>query len=334
MNLGLIVRADKTGLGIQTKAYYDHLQPKKTLVVDISSINGNQQFYGWYRDAYFHKGMLNLGAIDQFLTGLDVVLTAETSYGRDLYFRAKQRGVKVATVINPEFFDWWQVPDFPLPDLFILPSVWLQDEIKQFARERGVKVVQLHHPVDREQFPFIQRKHGKPFHNAGKPATLDRNGTMLFMQAVPNGTVTTQSLELAQKIREAYPRSNVWHDIANVEDIYKKGDIMVLPRKYGGNCLPLNEALSSGCPVIMPDISPNNHLLPKEWLVPAKPETTFRPRLNKEITVYTCDPSDIVERIDYVKKNIQVESVKASEIADTISWETMKDKWLEALCAF
>lgn len=38
---------------------------------------------------------------------------------------------------------------------------------------------------------------------------------------------------------------------------------MILPRKYAGLCLPMNEALMSGLPVIMTDIEPNNVILPK-----------------------------------------------------------------------
>jgi hypothetical protein len=33
-------------------------------------------------------------------------------------------------------------------------------------------------------------------------------------------------------------------------------------------CLPMNEALTSGLPVIMSNVSPTDAILPQEWLVP------------------------------------------------------------------
>ena len=36
--------------------------------------------------------------------------------------------------------------------------------------------------------------------------------------------------------------------------------MLVLPRKYGGLCLPALEAAASGLAVLMPDISPNHEL--------------------------------------------------------------------------
>jgi glycosyltransferase involved in cell wall biosynthesis len=166
-------------------------------------------------------------------------------------------------------------------------------------------------------------------HIAGKPAVNDRNGTWDFLQACPDGTVTTQSTDLAWNIRRRYRHSKVYTDIPQPQQIYTYGDILVLPRKYGGNCLPLNEALSSGMPVIMTDISPNNHLLPKEWLVPAYKTDTIEPRTI--VDVYTADTHELYQRIQWVKDNIESQSQRANEIADTISWQTLLPKWEEAI---
>ena len=170
MKLGLIAVASKTGLGYQTQSYYKHLNPHKTLIIDISNLNGTQQHHDWYPDATIHKGFLNPYAVKDFLQGLDCVLTAETSYGEDLYRIARQMGVKTAVVINPEFFEWWRYPDFPLPDVFILPSSWFESDIRQFAQRHNVEVIRLHHPVDTNQLTFRLRTGHKTMHNAGKPA--------------------------------------------------------------------------------------------------------------------------------------------------------------------
>lgn len=329
MNLTLLVRADMTGLGIQTRAYYKHLNPHKTVIIDISDLNGNQQHYDWYENAHLIQGLPNDEQIDYILRDTDVLMTAETPYNQKLYTVARERGIKTICVENPEFFDPFRYADYPLPDLIILPSTWKEQEIREYCEPRGTKVIQLHHPVDRDDFPYRKRTSRQVLHIAGKPATNDRNGTWDFMQAYPNGTVTTQSEDLAWNIRRKYRHSIVHTDIAHPLRLYDMGDILVLPRRYGGNCLPLNEALSTGMPVIMPDISPNNTLLPQDWLVPATITDHFEPR--GRVDIYTCDINKLAERIEWVREHIEQESERANIIADSISWETLKDKWEDAI---
>lgn len=332
MRLGLLARADKTGLGYQTKAYYDHLKPDETLVIDIQSLNGKEQNYWWYDSPFIVKGFPNKKQIHHFLSKIDVLLTAETPYNYEFYSIARAMGVKTVCVPNWEFFDYF-VHDYPLPDMFISPSKWHYDELKQFSDERGVKCVQIHHPVDMDVFKPVVRSSAKVFHIAGYPAAEDRNGTWDFMQAFPDGRVITQSKELATQIRKRYRQSQVYDSISENDIIYSMGDILVLPRKYGGNCLPMNEALASGCPVIMPDISPNNEFLPKHWLVKAKKVSSFQPRTI--IDIYEVDQLHLKQVVGTVKEFITEQSKIAIDLAHSISWTKLKDEFqkeLRGLC--
>lgn len=330
MRLTLLVRADETGLGYQTRAYYKHLKPNKTVIIDISNLNGNIQHYDWYQDAHLIKGLPNHEQVKSILSDTDVLLTAETPYNLDLYRIARENGIKTICVENPEFYDHIKYPDFELPDVIILPSKWQEAEIRRHAKSKGTKVFQIHHPVDREDIHFRLRTTLKPLHIAGKPAANDRNGTWDFLQACPNGVVITQDSRLAQHIKRKYRNARVIENVTDQNWMYQTGDILVLPRKYGGNCLPLNEALASGMPVIMPDIEPNNHILPKEWLVPARHIGEFYPRT--KVNIYQADPDLLRQKLEYfTSDNIQTESQKASDIADTISWGKLKPKWEEVI---
>lgn len=329
MKLGLFAFASPTGLGYQSRDYYRHLNPSKVIVADISGLNGMPIHLGWYENAHIIRGYPKNHEVDQILNDIDAILFAETPLNYYIYERAKEKGVKTITVINPEFFDNFVRPETPLPDLIILPSVWLEKDIRAYAEPKGTKVIQLHHPVDRDEFPFTQRTGTRTFHIAGKPATMDRNGTSDYLYAVPDGTVTTQDEDYANRLRKGFRFSRIHTSIAEAKQLYSMGDILVLPRRYGGNCLPLNEALSSGLPVIMPDISPNNHLLPKAWLARAKAKDYFEPR--GRIDVYSCNIDSLQERIAYVQMNIEEESKRANEIAESISWRVMLPKWEEAI---
>ena len=255
---------------------------------------------------------------------------AETPLNYELYRIAKLKGIKTINVINPEFYDHIKYPDLAMPDVIILPSTWKEAEIRAHAEAKGVKVYQIHHPVDRDEFPFQLRTNKKVVHIAGKPASQDRNGTWDYLQACPDGLVTTQSEDLAKLIRNRYRNARVLTDIQTPQQIYRSGDILVLPRKYGGNCLPLNEALSSGMPVIMPDIEPNNHLLPKEWLVPATITGHFEPRT--KVDIYSVDIQQLQKKIQYMQSiDMEQESLKANDIAESISWTTLLPKYLEVI---
>lgn len=330
MRLTLLVRADMTGLGIQTRSYYKHLKPHKTILIDISNLNGTKQNYDWYPDAQIIKGIPTDDMLQGMLSDTDVLMTAETPYNMNLYQVARSMQVKTVCVENPEFYDHIKYPQYQLPDLMILPSTWLEQEITRHANAKGTKVIQLHHPVDREEIEFRLRENNKVMHIAGKPASHDRNGTWDFLQACPNGIVTTQVEEFANQIRKRYRDTRVISNIQDPKYLYLLGDILVMPRKYGGNCLPLNEALASGMPVIMPDIIPNNNLLPTEWLVPAYISDSFTPRT--KVDIWTTDHKALVERIEWIKsQDMKKLSQQASNIADTISWKTLLPKYMEAL---
>jgi hypothetical protein len=327
--LGLLARADNTGLGYQTYDYYKFLKPHKTCVIDLSPINGNPQ-NDWYPNAQIYRDIPNHQQVIEILNDIDVLLTAETPYNLDLYRLARERGVKTICVENPEFYDHEMYPQYEMPDLIILPSVWQIDYIRNHAESRGTKVIQLHHPVDTTEIEFVPRNIPIPFHIAGKPATNDRNGTWDFMQAVPDGTVITQSEDLAYHIRRQYRFSTVYTNIQDNNQLYQYGNLLVFPRKYGGNCLPLNEALASGVPVIMPNISPNNHLLPAEWLVNAQHEGYFEPRMR--VDYYKSNVDSILDRINWFKSvNFEEQSRRAREIAETISWNALLPKYIEAI---
>lgn len=115
---------------------------------------------------------------------------------------------------------------------------------------------------------------------------------------------------------------------ANYYDNYD-GGVLVLPRKYGGLCLPINEAIASGMPVIATDISPNNTWLPKEWLVPAGHAGSFK--CKKPITYYEANLKMLAKKIDeFCDHDFYSNSIlKANEIRDKISWEALGPLYME-----
>lgn len=353
MKLGLWgARMDNSGLGIQTWQFYKHMKPAKTVVVDISDFERKpERRMKQYPDRYsgdpnvtFITGFPTNAQVAEFLEGLDVVFIAESGYGYSIYAMARQRGIKTACQYNYEFFEW-KTMDVPLPDMFIAPSTWNFLDVSTFCDTRNPRPyhIHLHVPVDRDDIRLRYIDSAATFvHVAGRPADQDRNGTQTFLQAIQmskgdlRGIVYTQDKDLSEQITKEYPRIKVKYNIGDYREIYKKGAVLVMPRKYGGNCLPMNEALAAGMPVIMPRIAPQDNFLPAKWLVDAvETDIHFAPRF--KIPVYDVDPLALMLKMRWFAslstEDMKKQSHMANTLADTISWDEMKPQYEEALTA-
>ena len=351
MRLGLIARADNSGLGMQTWEFYRHMKPYKTMVVDISHLNGNPVFLERYPDATVIKGFPTNADIDQFLQDLDVLFVAEAPYNYYLYERARQVGVKTAVQYNYEFFDWFANPHFPKPDMLIAPSKWHYDDIEAWCQQHGVQHVYLHCPVNRDELKHREIPLARTFlHVAGRAAAHDRNGTKTVIEAsgwlqtdakivvhfqgeqglAHQTTMTTADYEaFAREAGDPRKLEIVKREFVNYADVYAMGDVLLLPRRYGGNCLPLNEALAVGMPVIMTDVSPNRGFLPADWLVPAELVGQFTPRT--KVDIYGANPRDLARKIDafyeMTEDQFTRHAMTANVIAEGISWENMAPEY-------
>lgn len=117
----------------------------------------------------------------------------------------------------------------------------------------------------------------------------------------------------------------------NKGDIFNKGDVFIFPHMFDGLSLPIQEALSSGMPVISTNFFPHNTYLPKEWLF--EPDGFQKGSVApaaRTIDIAMLNPKKIAEKIDeWANKEITVESRKADSIAEKISWDNMKDKYID-----
>lgn len=348
MRLGLVARADNTGLGNQTLEFYRHMNPDKVMVVDIGSLNGMVSNYDWYPNAQIVRGFPNRGDIDAFLDGLDVVFVAETPYNYYLYEKARQMGVKTVQQYNYEFLDYLAYPNYPNPDMLLAPSKWNYDKVQVIADQRGIKHMYLHCPVNRQKLQFRKIDSINKFlHIAGRPAAHDRNGTNTVIDAAPymgstSVVITCQNQAHLNDYMQRSMHENIEYilssDIKDYSELYDTADALVFPRRYGGNCLPMNEALSCGMPVMMTDISPNNQFLPRPWLTEAHKVGEFRPRT--VIDIYETDPKVLGETMRQWA-NLSIDDTiamnnEADKLAESVSWETLKpqyDQMLRDLCA-
>lgn len=342
MRLGLIARMDKTGLGNQTRALTEMLNPSKILVIDSRSFHPDQQQFPRFfigKNAYNSPGFIRPMDGIKFIKNVDVLFSCETFYSPTLINDAKVRGIKTVLQYNWEFFENLLPGNRPLPDLLISPSHWKLEE----AREKFGNVVYLPPPTNEDKFARARiYNHGmiperpKFLHIVGKQAMHDRNGTKDLIEALKYTDADFELHIKAQKPLEGIDTSDrrIFMDYGNPlseVDLYVGYDAMILPRKYAGLCLPMNEALMSGLPVIMTDIEPNNVVLPSEWLVTAHSSGSFMTKTM--VDIYAADLRSLAERIEWLcETDLVKEKEKAYKIGfDNYSFEVLRPKYQEVL---
>lgn len=304
--VGIIARADLTGLGVQSRNWVRLLKPHKVIVINSQPFNGNEQHFEWYKDynAYQVNGFIKPEEISRILDDIDVLLTFEIPYNYQLFASARARGIKTVLQNNWEFTDYLQQKHLPLPDLLVNHSYWHLDDQEAlwpditeycptplFIRDFNDNSKQNHSRSGTRRF----------LHIAGRETHEDRNGTKDLLEAVklipkhiPFELVIKTQTTPVEPIND--PRITIdTSSPVDERDLYYDFDFMVLPRRYAGACLPMNEALASSLPVIMTNVDPNNKILPDYWLVAAEKKTSFMART--VVDVYSADHGQLAEKI-------------------------------------
>jgi hypothetical protein len=342
MRVGIIARSDNTGLGNQTKELVDMLNPSSILLIDSTPFNKNKQHPEWYKDynCIRSTGFPSLQQIKLFLNQVDVVISCETFYDQNFVKYAQRRGVKTILQYNYELFGNLAAPNLPLPNILLSPSVWHIDHVKKLFGKQST-VMHLPPPTNPSIFSGakeinMSKDHKRILHIAGKKAAKDRNGTDTVLQMLKYSKADYELVIRSQsEIETDIKDSRLTIEIGNPdnrEDMYSGFDAMVLPRRYAGLCLPMNEALMSALPVFMTNVSPNNKILPEDWLVESTKIGSFRTK--SMVDIYDISPDKFANIVDgYIKNNNKKEfKEKALSIGlENFSIDKLKQKYLEII---
>lgn len=341
MKIGLVARCDDTGLGNQTLELAKIINPDHILLIDSSPFHHhNVQHPEWYEPWEYEKiqGVPEKQTVSQFIKKVDVIISCETFYNNRFIDMAKQRGKKTILQYNFEFLEYLQEPNKTLPDMLISPSTWRLDEVKEkFGNKTRVEF--LPPPTDPSLFKQNRidniKETKRILHIGGKAAMHDRNGTQTVIEMLKHSkedyelVIRSQS-DLDIKSSDGRVRFVIGNEEKR-EDMYSGYDAMILPRRYAGLCLPMNEALLSGLPVFMTDVSPNNYFLPNNWLAKSTVIGQFMTKAMLDIN--EADPVLLAEKVDnYIKQDKTEEKDKACQIGhNNFSSEVLKNKYLEII---
>lgn len=264
LHLGLIARCEiARGIAIQSKNFYDNMPVDRVLLVRMPRPDCVEapEWYDNVTMAPYNPvhHQLDETTVRQWLDGLDVVFTVETPNDWRMPTWCREMGVKLVIQGNPEFVRHTNDPSIPHPDAWWWPTSWRLDQLP------AGKVMPVPMPFHWAQNHASDKL--RLVHVVGKRAYADRNGTDVLVQAMRyvRSDVKLTVYGIDGQLPEFRRQRNVelYLHPNGVDDrwsMYEDADVLVMPRRYGGLCLPALEAAACGLAVVMPDCSPNDEL--------------------------------------------------------------------------
>lgn len=189
-----------------------------------------------------------------------------------------------------------------------------------------MEIKRINIPVDTKIHQWKLRQNARVFvHNCGHGGIGGRNGTKQLIEAMKYVKSPIKLIIRTQIVGFECSDSRVEIRIGDFhyETLFDEGDVFIYPDKFGGSCLPLQEAFASGMLVMASNRYPSNMWLPKEPLIPIKGYK--REKIAVEFDSAIVDPHDIALCIDrWYNKNITEYSLAGKKWAEENSWEKLK----------
>lgn len=311
-----------------------HMHPARTMLLDAGPSEFDADPSQFPGDAIH----VTVGADHRFpedkvrgwLQGLDVVFAAESFTDWRIIGWAKDAGVATVCQLNAEFYRHGSVePNLPHPTQWWAPTQWRLEHLAP-----GTVVVPV--PVATDRFEKLETRNSndrlRVLHVAGRRAVYDRNGTEIvslacqYVQEAVDVVITSQDASPPSDVRlrglgmRAQIRAG---NVANYWDLYSGFDVLVMPRRYGGLCLPAQEAMAAGLAVVMTGCSPNDG-----WPIMPLPVTDWsRARMpGGEVDLAAVAPRKVGEALDC----LAVDRLKLAMLKDGSRTWAVEHSW-EAL---
>lgn len=326
------MRAEDRGISIQAWEFCRAMQPERVLVVEMGALARGfpvhlERYPGATVVAY-EGGRLPEDAVREWLTGLDVVFGVETLYDWAIPRWASEAGCATVVQANPEFF---RTP----AELSSVPTKWWVPTPWRLSFLPDVQVVPV--PVADDRFEFRPSKPAddgvlRVLHVAGHAAMADRNGTGLVLESLrrlqppTRVRIVTQDERLrVGRVRAGVDVEVVTGGMENYWELYGDADVLVMPRRYGGLCLPVQEAMAAGLGVVMSDTEPQSSI----WPALCVRSATGMPRLQcpgGRLALTNARPEAIADAINTLAAfPVQLQALQQASVAwaETHRWSVL-----------
>jgi glycosyltransferase involved in cell wall biosynthesis len=173
----------------------------------------------------------------------------------------------------------------------------------------------------------------------GRPAAQERNGTIEVLRALAHinahvsvtikcmrpayvqNLLRTHNARVPANVRlhiDDSPATNYW-------DLYAGHDVLLMPRRWGGLCLPIQEALGAGMPVILGSHDVYAAELPDAWAVSSRQTDTLMAHI--KVPVHAVNVAGLAHTIDRMAHDVRLAEdgyAAAKAWAQQHSWVALK----------
>ena len=323
MRVGLIARSNKRGLGTQTYEFWRGYKPDAVLHLldDNPRWPEDPDLYPDAQLVHFRAGEpLPAPELVEFMAGLDVIFSVETLYDWSLVHMANNRNIRTVIQGNPEFMRHnsrgWEAT--PHPTIWTFPTPWIINEMP------SQRILPVPAPVTVGAKAGIVDDPLVAVHVAGHRAAGDRNGTEFVVEAIrhikrpmtlriigqdgPNTIFRERNVDCPEHVTLELIETGVddrW-------SLYEGAHVCLLPRRYGGLCLPAIEALACGVVPMMPNCSPNE-IWPISVLTATRGRSHLTPYGHVETEV--TNPLHLAHHLDDIERDRSYLQTKRDEAA-------------------
>lgn len=339
MRIGIIARGEDRGIGIQTWEAARHLAPAAVLCVSMGTYgqgfpNHWERFDGFHRfDVEWGRDYtFDLPTVHAFLDFVDVVYLVETAYYPEVYTLAAEHGVATVLHTNPELH---RTEEATVATQVWLPTPWRAQEVAWFTG--GPPPILVPYPVALDRFEYPNGLYESPplrvLHVAGHAAYADRNGTKLVAAAcreldpeLVEVTVVSQDENPA-----IGPNALRMHATENYWDLYAGFHALFMPRRFGGLCLPIQEAKAAGLAVVGLDIEPAGYY---DVLSVQAEEGSHMETGSGRVPIANANPRHLAAALTYLALHPDLarqQQRRSRRWAEVHSWDALGHGWREEL---
>lgn len=312
MRIGLCGYNTASGLGLLNRELVSRLPITDWLITAHKKLNSLSVPSGVraYSDA----------EADYFFSQIDTLLFCEAPRPTPLAKRAKvDHGLTVVCVPDQEWFPLGQKGTWTdFVDLFICPT---QDCYNQLRNDYPTCLMPW--PIDTDRFSFRARHTCKRFVFVnGWGGWKGRKGLSVVLEAKRKYWPGLPLILYTQKeLAKNCPGIDLRGPVIYQEDLYREGDVLLLPHSIDGIGLEHLEALSCGLPVIATDGKPWTE---RPHLRKIAAKVTKKKMPQRWVQWYHPSPASLAQLCREVyNKDIYRSSLEARAYAEHFSWRNL-----------
>ena len=317
--VGSIVRSINSGLGNLCWEFQRHGLIDKALI--IKEEKGDIMFPERFPNGRISSAVhFSNNDMEWLLDGIDTLLIFETAYRWDIVSVAKKRGIRIVIMPMHEF-----IPEVRDADIWLCPS-----DLEMKLPVVGEKI-RINVPVNTDKIKWRLREKAEHFiHNAGGGGIMGRNGTNELVSALKyiddDFRLTIRSQVYKYGVDDN--RVEIRHEnLENYWDLWDNGDVLVLPDKFAGLSLPIQEAFASGMMVMTTNKKPFSDWLPNDPLIQCGMMVN-----NGRYDMAVISPKLLADSIkNWIGKDIKEYSLAGKKWAEENSWEVLLPRYKEIL---